>query len=175
MGAWAAAPGGPRTVGDLKAIQARVEAVAKEGKAATVAILLEEAEGSGVIVSKDGYVLTAGHVSGKPGQKMEVVLANGKHYAAKALGANDGIDSGMVKITDAPPAGGFACVPLGTAKELKSGQWVVALGHPGGYQEERGPVLRLGRVLLANSQMLGTDCPLVGAIRAGRCLIWMGG
>jgi serine protease Do len=162
-----AAPIVPHNSDDLRAIQARVEAVVKEAVPATVAILLDDAQGSGVIVSKDGYVLTAGHVSGKPGQSMLIVLANGKRLRAKALGANNNIDSGMVKILDPAPAGGFPCVPLGSAKGLQAGQWVVAMGHPGGYDEERPAVVRLGRVLLANRLMIGTDCPLIGGDSGG--------
>ncbi len=157
----------PSSLGDLKAIQTRVEAVVKTAMPATVAILLDDAQGSGVIVSRDGYVLTAGHVSGTPGQLMEIVLSNGLHVQAKAIGANNNIDSGMVKITTAPPPGGFPFVPLGTAKDLKSGQWVVAMGHPGGFREDRPPVVRLGRVLLANRAMIGTDCPLISGDSGG--------
>ena len=129
----AAAPVAPVSVADLKLIQGRVEAVVKEAMPATVAILLDDGQGSGVIVSKDGYVLTAGHVSGKPGQRVTIVLANGRELHGKALGANNNIDSGMVKITDKAPDAkkGFPFVPLGTAKNLKAGEWVVAMGHPG--------------------------------------------
>jgi len=169
------APVIPKSADDLKAIQSRVEAVVKEALPATVAILLDDAQGSGVIVSKDGYVLTAGHVSGKPGQFVTVVLANGKELQAKSLGANNNIDSGMIKILDKPPVGGpkgggFPFVPLGSDKELKAGEWVVALGHPGGYHEGRPPVVRLGRVLLANHQMIGTDCPLISGDSGGPVL-----
>src|SRR4051812_29262475 len=55
-----AAPTLPGSVADLKLIEARVEAVVKMAVPATVAVLLDGAQGSGVIVSKDGYVLTAG-------------------------------------------------------------------------------------------------------------------
>src|SRR5215469_7056021 len=71
------APIVPNGVEDLKAIQTRVEAVVKEARPATVAVLLDDGQGSGVIVSRDGYVLTAGHVSGKPGQSVTIVLADG--------------------------------------------------------------------------------------------------
>ena len=164
-----AAPVVTGNVDDLKSIQSRVEAVVKEALPATVAIVLEDGQGSGVIVSKDGYVLTAGHVSGKPGQKVTIVLANGRELHGKALGANNNIDSGMVKITDrAPdPKKGFPFVPLGTAKILKAGECLVAMGHPVGYRVGRPPVVRLGRVLLATHQVLGTDCPLINGDSGG--------
>ena len=166
-----AAPVTPGNVDDLKLIQSRVEAVVKEALPATVAILLDDGQGSGVIVSRDGYVLTAGHVSGKPGQKVTIMLSTGEELHGKALGANNNIDSGMVKITDkaADPKKGFPFVPLGTAKKLKAGQWLVAMGHPGGYREDRPPVVRLGRVLYVqdNNKWFATDCPLINGDSGG--------
>ncbi len=164
-----AAPVTPGSVEDLKLIQGRVEAVVKEAMPATVAILLDDGQGSGVIVSRDGYVLTAGHVSGKPGQAVTIVLSTGRELHGRALGANNNIDSGMVKITDKAPdrKNGFPFVPLGTAKNLKAGEWVVAMGHPGGYRKDRPPVVRLGRVLWATHQWLGTDCPLINGDSGG--------
>ncbi len=158
------APLVPKTVDDLKAIQARVEAVAKMALPATVGILLNDAQGSGVIVSKDGYVLTAGHVSGKPGQRIQIVLSTGRRVRAVTLGANNGIDSGMAKILD---PGDYPFVPVGTAKNLSSGQWVVSLGHPGGYRRDRPPVVRLGRVLLTRDTLIGTDGPLFSGDSGG--------
>ena len=161
------APLVPKTVADLNEIQARVEAVVREALPATVAILLEDAQGSGVIVSPDGYVLTAGHVSGKPNQHVMLVLANGRRVRAVTLGANNGIDSGMLKILD---KGKYPFVPLGSARDLTSGQWVVSLGHPGGYHRDRPPVVRLGRVLTARATAIDTDCPLFSGDSGGPML-----
>jgi serine protease Do len=158
------APLVPKTVDDLKAIQARVEAVAKAALPATVGIILNDAQGSGVIVSKDGYVLTAGHVSGKPGQRIMIRLSTGRRVRAVTLGANNSIDSGMAKITD---PGEYPFVPVGTAKNLVAGQWVVSLGHPGGYRADRPPVVRLGRVLIARDNLVATDGPLFSGDSGG--------
>ncbi len=54
---------GPRNVADLRAIQARVEAIADHVRQCTVGLIVGEAQGSGVIVSENGLVLTAAHVS----------------------------------------------------------------------------------------------------------------
>ena len=134
---------------------------------ATVGLNVQDGQGSGVIVSKDGYVLTAGHVSGAPGTRVTVVLSNGTMVRAQALGANNGIDSGMVKITT---PGEYPFVPLGSTMNLVAGQWVVALGHPGGYQVSRPPVLRLGRILTVRGGprgAVGTDCPLINGDSGG--------
>jgi len=160
----AAAPNDPKSVEDLKAIQARVEAGGKEALPATVSIQVDNAQGSGVIVSRDGYVLTAGHVSGKPGSLIRIVLSDGRRVAAKALGADNGVDSGMVKITD---PGEYPFVPVGSAKKLVAGQFVVAMGHPGGLVKGRPPVVRLGRVLISKPRELWTDSPLISGDSGG--------
>jgi serine protease Do len=159
----------PKTAEDLRAIQARVEAVVRQSLPAVVGIQMSDGQGSGVIVSKDGYVLTAGHVSGKPGTPVTIILSNGTRVEGKSMGANNGIDSGMVKITRAAD---YPFVPVGTAARLVPGQWAVALGHPGGYQRQRPPVLRLGRILSVSRNRSGitavaTDCPLINGDSGG--------
>jgi serine protease Do len=155
----------PRTLDDLKAIQARVEAVAKYALPAIVNVVVSDGQGSGVIVSKDGYVLTAGHVSGTPRVPIFLRLSNGTLVSGVTLGANDLYDSGMVKITT---PGDYPFMPLGSTAKLTPGQWVVAMGHPDGYQSGRPPVLRLGKVLANHKPLprspewyLQTDCPLI--------------
>ena len=56
---------------------------------------------------------------------------------------------------------------MGKWDSVKTGQWVLATGHPGGYQKERGAVVRLGRVLSKRNGALGTDCTLVGGDSGG--------
>jgi serine protease Do len=165
------APLTPITTSDLKAIQSRVEAVVREALPAVVGIVMSDGQGSGVIVSRDGYVLTAGHVSGKPGTDVVIVLSNGVRVQGKSMGANNGIDSGMVKITT---PGDYPYVPVGSAANLVAGQWAVAMGHPGGYQRSRPPVLRLGRVLSVvrlrpggGINAVATDCPLINGDSGG--------
>ena len=65
---------GLEAIRDLIAIQEKVQKVLPEVRKATVGILAPDGTGSGVVVSGDGLVLTAGHVSGKPGQDLIVVL-----------------------------------------------------------------------------------------------------
>jgi len=152
------APITPANLADLRLIQQRVEDVVKKSMPATVAVMAGSGQGSGVIVSKDGWVLTAGHVTSEANRDISLILADGRRVKARTYGINLGIDSGLIKITD---KGDYPFVPLGTNKDMKAGQWVVALGHPGGYRKERPPVVRLGRVLMANSRMVGTDCTLI--------------
>jgi serine protease Do len=131
----------------------------------TVGLQIGASQGSGVIINKEGYILTAGHVSGQPGRTVQIILHDGRKVKGVTLGAEVGIDSGLVKITDSGVA--FPCVEMGGSAELKKGQWVLAIGHPGGYQPGRPPVVRVGRILEATTDHVRTDCTLVGGDSGG--------
>jgi len=154
----------PENVADLKAIQQQVKAVLKKVVPATVGIRAGGASGSGVIIDKEGHVLTAGHVSGTADRKVDVILPDGKVVKGKTLGANHGIDSGMIQITD---KGDWPFVEMGKSSELTKGQWCIATGHPGGFRPGRSPVVRLGRILEVSRSAIRTDCTLVGGDSGG--------
>ena len=69
--------------------------------------------GSGVIVSEDGLVLTAGHVSGEPGKKIRILLHDGTKVDGITLGYGPKIDSGLAKITT---EGKWPYTEMGVAK-----------------------------------------------------------
>jgi serine protease Do len=121
-------------------------------------------QGSGVIVSADGYVLTAGHVAREAGRIVDLTLSDGRKVKAKTLGANHNIDSGLMKIID---RGNWPYAEMGKSADLKPGQWVVTTGHPGGYNASRGTVVRLGRVLKSAPEFVRTDCTIVGGDSGG--------
>ncbi|MFO0813930.1 MAG: trypsin-like peptidase domain-containing protein [Gemmatales bacterium] len=117
------------------------------------------AAGSGVIVSEDGLILSAAHVVPVPGQIITVYFSNGKKVSAKTLGSDKQIDAGMAQITE---PGKYPFVKMGKSANLKKGDWVLAIGNPGGYNKERKPPIRLGRVLSlpnrdANAPWIRTD------------------
>jgi serine protease Do len=82
----------------------------------------------------------------------------------KTLGANNGIDSGMVVITDKAD---FPYLDMARSADLHRGQWCLSLGHPGGYKPGRPPVARLGRIQYADDKAIMTDCVLVGGDSGG--------
>lgn len=168
----------PDTLDELKAMQTLLKSTVDKVMPATVALTLGQGAGSGVIVSEDGLVLTAAHVIVKPNQDVTIWLPDGKRVAGKTLGINVRNDSGMVKITGKPPKnatwpgaseGKWPTVELGKASDLKKGQYVISLGHPGGPKPDRKPPVRLGQFI--NSQQIGrairTDCTLVGGDSGG--------
>ena len=156
--------GSPATVEELRAIEKHVQKVLDKVMPAVVGLRVGPGQGSGVIVKEDGFILTAGHVSGTPNQNAQVVMPNGKVHKGKSLGKNGGIDSGMMKILD---EGKYPHLEMGKSSDLKVGQWVVAIGHPGGFRPNRTPVVRVGRILVVNQFLIRTDCTLVGGDSGG--------
>jgi serine protease Do len=159
----------PEGVADLKAIQNHVKMVLKKTMPATVAIVIADplgrgmAAGSGVIITSDGYVLTAGHISQKPNQRCQVILPGGKRLRGETLGWNKARDAGLIKIID---KGKWPNVKMGDSAKLKPGEWCLCVGHPGGYKPGRPAVVRLGRVLI-NNRFVQTDTPLMGGDSGG--------
>lgn len=163
----------PETVADLKAIQDQVKAVLKKSMPATVAIVIPDprgqgvAAGSGVIISEDGYVLTAGHISQRPNERCTLILPDGKKVKGETLGWNKSRDAGLIKITD---AGKWPFVKMADSAKAKVGDWCLTVGHPGGHKPGRPPVVRLGRVMAVprdRGQWIQTDTPLVGGDSGG--------
>ena len=156
----------PESVDDLKGLQEQVKKVVAKCRPTTVGIFVGNSAGSGVMIKKDDgfYVLTAGHVSGNADRDCQLVLPGGKRLKGKTLGANNGIDSGLIKVVD---KGAFEHAESGKSKDLKVGQWVVSIGHPGGFQQGRTPVVRVGRILKVDRNTVQTDCTLVGGDSGG--------
>lgn len=154
----------PETVQELRDIQSHVSMLAQRVMPAVVGVKIGAGQGSGVIINAQGYVLTAGHVSGKPGREASIILADGRKVKGLTLGANREIDSGMIQITE---PGEWFHVEMARSADLRRGQWCMALGHPGGVRVGRPPVVRLGRVLAFADNAIRTDCTLVGGDSGG--------
>jgi len=151
---------------DLQRLEVRVADVATKTLPATVALLSDKtgSSGSGVIVSKDGLILTAAHVT-QGAEEVLVVFPDGKQVPGKVLGANYSRDSAMVQIT---AKGEWPFVELGESKSLDAGNWVVALGHSAGFDAARTPPVRFGRVISKGpGNFLTTDCTLIGGDSGG--------
>lgn len=155
-----------RNLQELKSLQIKINKVAEKVMPATVSVFStsNEASGSGVIVSPDGLILTAGHVV-KGTEEMTVVFPNGKQARGKVLGAHYTRDAAMIQIIDKGP---WPYAKLGHSKNLKTGDLVIALGHAGGYDPIRTPPVRFGRVISVDpSGFLNTDCTLIGGDSGG--------
>jgi serine protease Do len=84
-------------------------------------------QGSGFIISKDGYILTNNHVVGDA-DKVTVKLVDGREFTAKTIGTDPHSDVAVIKIDSE----NLPTLPLGDSDAIEVGEWVVAIGNPFG-------------------------------------------
>lgn len=154
----------PEKINDLIAIQDRLRNLLPDAQKALVSIEASDGAGSGIIVSEEGLVLTAAHVIGSTGKKMFVRLPDGKRLPAISLGGSEISDAGMLKITK---KGRWPFVKMADSGTSKIGDWCFGLGHPGGFDKERGIVVRIGRVIANKDETMQTDSRLLGGDSGG--------
>ena len=85
--------------------------------------------GSGFLISEDGYILTNNHVVAGSSD-IFVTLTDGKEYKAEIVGTDSRTDLALVKID----AKGLKPLPIGESRNLRKGQWVLAIGSPFGLE-----------------------------------------
>jgi len=91
---------------------------------------IENSLGSGVIVSKEGHILTNDHVIDGV-DEIQVGLADGRKFPAHLIGADVPSDLAVLKID----AKGLTPLPFGDSDHVQVGQHVVAVGNPFGFEE----------------------------------------
>ncbi len=101
--------------------------------------------GSGVVMNREGYILTNNHVV-EDADQIKVKLASGKEYEGKVIGRDPKTDLALVKIEGASD---LHPLKLGNSDDLKVGNWVVAVGSPFGLEQTvtAGIVSAKGRVI----------------------------
>ena len=181
----------PANRSDLLSFQARIEASISKVMPAIVAIRgparpeadrnrepgLRSGSGSGVIITSDGVILSQSHVSHgprektgerkpkrRPGDRVTVFLSDGSEREAELLGADQALDLAALRLIK---PGLYPFVPVSPSAAVGRGDWVLKLGHPLGYDQDRPPVVRLGRVLYKNDDMFVTDCLIVAGDSGG--------
>jgi serine protease Do len=87
-----------------------------------------EARGSGFIISADGTVVTNNHVV-KDAKSVSVTLDDGTVLPAKVVGRDSRTDIAVLKIKSDKP---LPYIQLGNSRDVKPGEWVVAMGNPFG-------------------------------------------
>ncbi len=92
---------------------------------------VQTGQGSGFIISKDGYILTNSHVI-DGADLIKVKLKSGKEYTAKKIGADSRTEVAVIKIEADEE---LPLVKLGDTGKLETGEWVVAIGNPFGLEE----------------------------------------
>jgi serine protease Do len=92
---------------------------------------VERGQGSGFIISEDGYILTNNHVVGDV-DKMTVELKDGRKFTnAKLIGTDPDSEVALIKIE----GNNFPVLPMGDSDKIEIGDWVIAIGNPFGLNE----------------------------------------
>ena len=85
----------------------------------------QQATGSGVIISQDGYIVTNNHVV-ENAEKVEITLNNNQSYDAKIIGTDPSTDLALLKIEEK----NLPFITYGNSDNVKVGEWVLAVGNP---------------------------------------------
>ena len=130
---------------DITQLEQTLQTVAEHAIPRTVLLNVavggKQGAGSGAIVSEDGYILTCTHVI-EIGDQIEVVTSDGRKHQGTVVGRNNRQDYSLVKID----AKGLPFFEIGDSATVKTGDWVVALGHPGGPYPDVQPAFAAGKV-----------------------------
>ena len=128
---------GPNISNVIENVSNAVVGISKIRNIGSTAFLYDSTEqlglGSGIIVSKKGYILTNQHVVGNNSSTCYVTVDVGENYTGKIIWSNPDIDLAIIKID-----GEFKNVAkLGDSNSISIGQDVYAIGNPIGYEFQR--------------------------------------
>ena len=133
--------------------------------------------GSGVIISRDGYIITNNHVIDNSG-KIEVTLFNNHSYTAKLIGKDPTTDLALLKINER----NLPTIRYADSDEVEVGQWVLAVGNPfnltstvtAGIVSAKGRNINILQGLYAIESFIQTDA-VVNPGNSGGALVNMKG
>ena len=86
---------------------------------------IQKGAGSGVIISKDGYILTNNHVV-RGATDIKIGLADGRSFKARVIGRDDKTDLAVVKVN----AKNLPAAEIGDSSSIRPGDWAIAIGNP---------------------------------------------
>lgn len=119
--------------------------------------------GTGIIMKSDGYIITNAHVIGNSDKLNVTVVIDKKEYSAKVIGFDTRTDLAVLKID----VQNLTAAQFGNSDELNVGEWVLAIGNPGGIEFSnsltRGIVSALNRSLGSENnpvKYIQTDAPI---------------
>ncbi|MBM6992746.1 MAG: Do family serine endopeptidase [Prevotella sp.] len=88
----------------------------------------QEASGSGVLISSDGYIVTNNHVV-NGADELTVTLEDNREFNARIIGTDPTTDLALIKIDGK----NLPTLPIGDSDKIKVGEWVIAVGNPFGF------------------------------------------
>ena len=155
----------PTSIEELQLLEQQFIQVVQRARECTVGVRIGNAQGSGVLINDKGYVFTAAHVAMRPNLETTLTMQDGRTFQGQTLGMNRSVDAGLIKIRNPPSDLPYATI--GSSAGLRPGMWCLAVGHPGGYEKGRAPVVRGGRILSTRDQSIVTDCVLISGDSGG--------
>ena len=134
------------------------EDIYKKVNPSVVSVISTTAEGtgsgSGVIMSKDGYIITYNHVV-DGAQSVSVQLSDGTSLDAEIIGTDEQTDLAVIKVT---PTSDLTAAEFGDSDELEPGEYAYAIGSPGGVQFANtitgGRISAINRDLTVNDRVM---------------------
>jgi S1-C subfamily serine protease len=127
----------------LEQLNADMSTVIETGWRSLVRVGNGDGAGAGTIWHKDGLIVTNAHVAARRVQRgwgrrtssgasneLKVTLADGRDFMAKVLAFDEENDLAALSIE----ANDLPTIEIGSSWTVRSGQWVMALGHPWGVQ-----------------------------------------
>ncbi len=129
---------------DVESLQERIYATIESVKPAVVSVRQRGGMFSGVIVSKDGQVLSAGHAV-RPGDRYQVLLPDGRQLTAVGKGSNPQADCALLQITS--DVEDLPYVRMGESDSLVRNQPCLSVSFPGGQGARGVPIVRFGRLV----------------------------
>lgn len=129
---------------DVESLQRQIYSTIKSAQPAVVSIGQRGSAFSGVIVSKDGHVLSAGHAV-RPGTRYQVSLPDGRRFSAIGKGSNSQADCALLRITT--EVDDLPYVQMGESASLVRNQPCLSISFPGGQRARGVPVVRFGRIV----------------------------
>lgn len=155
----------PENLADLLSIQQHLQENLEQARAATVCLEMEGGgSGSGVIISEEGLVLTAAHVTGGVDRDVTVIMEDGTRFKGVSLGLESSTDAAMLQIVDERT---FPFVEIDEEDSFRLGDWVFSLGHSGGFDKKRGVNVRIGRLTRQADSTVQSGCMLIGGDSGG--------
>ena len=134
------------------------EAIYKKVNPSVVSVISTTSEGtgsgSGVIMSKDGYIITNNHVV-DGAQSVSVQLSDDTSLDAEIIGTDEQTDLAVIKVT---PTSDLTAAEFGDSDELEPGEYAYAIGSPGGVQFANtitgGRISAINRDLTVNDRVM---------------------
>jgi serine protease Do len=119
-------------------------------RASLVQIVNGQGAGAGTIWHADGLIITNAHVV-QGHRDLYAVLPDGRRLPAAVIACDESLDLAALSVN----ASGLPTIQLGDSRQLKPGQWVMAVGHPWGVQGAvtSGVVIGIGAQLSEVGQM----------------------